>query len=278
MEFMCPQCRTTLRINQPAARPSSPQIPSAPQIDWQSLPQPVRASGTPARHGSEFWHQSADRMVESQRQKEQDRARAANTRKSKRNEYQESSGGSVGVWLVGIAIGSVMLLLIAFGVGAAIWANSEPPRMKMMGFSAQANGILKKQRTSANNSNIQGVEVTNIWTGSGFVMVERDMLGVTPDFEGFMKVMETRGHVIQWNRIQRIGMDGIRYEFSGNSMQNPSHVAECFFSGGKVLSLMYIRGSDAAKYQNKRARKSREREDEIDRPEDFFASLQRDNN
>ena len=268
-EFLCPSCGAHLRVGAGTV-PAQESRPS--QTTWESLPKPVKASQNSTIQGSAFWQEASQVAVQAERQRVEEPIRPAESRSS-RPRTRAATSPWVGCFAVVGVLSTIGILgVVALFVIGAYFIDQQVAIVQQE-FQTTARGT-KKIEKQQGDTHVTGIE--SMWTGSGFLMTRRTFpSGVRPDLEGYVDNLRGAGNVTSSRKIQKLGFEGIRYDFEGRSISSPSHTGEVFDIGGAVLILMYLPGSEAKRVQMKSSRFTSSQERERDRPEDFFESFRR---
>jgi hypothetical protein len=222
--------------------------------------------------GSAFWHEASQVAVQAERQRQEEPVHTFEIRSRARKKPAKSSA-----WVGCFAVFGVISAIGVLGVAAlfVIGTNfvDQPIGIVQEEFQTTARGTKKVEKLQG-DTRVTGVE--SLWTGSGFLMTRKALpSGVRPDLDGYVANLRTAGDVTSSRKIQKLGFNGIRYEYIGRSISSPSHTGEVFDTGNAVLILMYLPGSEAKRVQRKRSRFTSNQEREKDRPDDFFESFRR---
>ena len=268
-EFLCPSCGVHLRIG--AGNVPAKDAPPS-QTTWESLPKPIKASQTSTMQGSAFWHEASQVAAQAERQRYEEPIHQVETTSRTRKKPAQTTAwvGCFAVFGVLSAIG-ILGIVVLFVLGTMF--VDQPVAIVQEEFQTTARGTKKVEKLQG-DTRVTGVE--SFWTGSGFLMTRKTFpAGIRPDLDGYVDNLRIAGNVTSSRKIQKLGLNGIRYEYEGRSISSPSHTGEVFDTGNAVLILMYLPGSEAKRVQMKRSRFTSSQEREKDRPDDFFDSFRR---
>lgn len=144
--------------------------------------------------------------------------------------------------------------------------------MSIAGFSAKAPGKLAvRNATMANNE----VGILNPRTGSQFQLIHVRSEGlrtVNPDV--FMQGLKMRSGKLESKPVNRLGLTGIHF-FAANSFNSADAEGEVFQIPNGVLIALYQPGSSLADMKGRDVKYTGQKERDLDRVDDFFASLKR---
>lgn len=280
MRFRCPNCQNLFELDslpssgrtecpscfQPVKVGAAPPIPVSnrpltPDPDFASIPQvPFQPHTLPA-----YLTQPQPRP---QRRSDEDWNRP-------RRSSPKSSGGNVVVWLaVSWVVG--MILLVGLGtIGFVVYRSGVlvgTDEMSIAGFSAKAPGRLAARNASMSSNE---VGILNPRTGSQFQLIHMRSEGfrtVNPD--AFIQGLKLRSRSVDTKPTTRLGMQGVHF-FAEKSLNSADSEGEVFPIADGVLIVLYQPGSSLADVKGREIKYEGQKEREIDRVEEFFASLAR---
>lgn len=303
MIFNCPECGQTLRAADDAAgkkcrctsckqlvpipggspktpspsRPASPNSAStakpAPKKTQPPGPKPSVASELDdmiVRQQEQFLEQAAHRhqqMAQAQRRAEQ---------YARVKRYYTNNEGNFSplrlIFSIIFVMGAVFTLGCCGFFGYAIYGRST--KLTVGAYSARAS--VSGPTQSKNELSVRGEGVANIFTGSEFWLIVIDQPPNQPQFV-FEAQQRLASQSSSQQDIQRGNWRGKRYiftnigEFTGH--KNTACEMEVFSDRGKLILMLYVRGSDKRKADLQSKSSWESVEGSMDNPESFFSSL-----
>lgn len=128
-----------------------------------------------------------------------------------------------------------------------------------------------RNTTMANNE----VGILNPRTGSQFQLIHVRNEGFrTVNPEVFIQGLKMRSRSVETNPVQRLSLEGIHFS-AEKSINSADAEGEAFPISDGVLIVLYQPGSSLATQKGRDVKYSGQKERELDRVEEYFASLKR---
>lgn len=256
----CPTCNQPVKVGAPPAIPV-PQRPIVPDPDFNAIPHtPFQPQTLPA-----YLTQPPPRPQRRQRNPLDDLPRESTSR----------SGGSVVLWILGLFIGGAFALALMGGVGFFLYKSGAfvgTSEMSIAGYSAKAKGNLAGKNSSMAPNE---VGILNPQTGSQFQLIYIASSGfreVTPNV--FIEGLRSTAFGVTSEPTSRLGMSGIRFT-AKNAFNDADGEGEVFPISSGILIVLYQPGSSLAPMKGRSVKYTGSTEREMDKVEEFFASLSR---
>lgn len=261
----CPSCFKPVKVGTApkAPSPSRPVAsrPVAPDPDFASIPQLTFQPQTLPAYLSQ--------------PPPQPQRRPQNPWDQPPKKRSKNSSGNVLLWIAVAWIAGVLTLGVLGTIGFVVYRSGVlvgTAEMSIAGFSAKAPGKIAERNANMSSNE---VGILNPRTGSQFQLIHVRSEGFrTVDPNAFIQGLKMRSGSMESKPVTRLGLAGFHFT-AENSFNSADAEGEVFPISDGVLIALYQPGSSLAAMKGRDVKHTGQKERELDRVEDFFASLKR---